>query len=70
MGRYNPGLSARLSAGASSGSVVRVALGIEDVAVDAEIGHGIVFVPWVLVFLELIRGSSLSFAFDGIASGD
>jgi hypothetical protein len=47
-----------------------VALGIENVVVDTEIGDEIILVPWVLVFLELIRSSSLSFAFDGVASGD
>jgi len=47
-----------------------VALGVEDIVVGTEVGYEVILVPWVLVFLELIRSSGLSFAFDGIASGD
>jgi len=51
-------------------SVHMVALGVEDIVVGTEVGYEVILVPWVLVFLELIRSSGLSFAFDGIASGD
>lgn len=69
MGGYNPGLSAVAGLAVRASELV-VALGIEDIVVDTEVGYEVILVPWVLVFLELIRSSSLGFALDGVAGGD
>jgi len=63
-------LSAPLGVFAGGCSVCGIGVRIDDVVVYAKVGHKVVLVPLVLVFLELIRSSSLSFAFNRVASGD
>jgi len=65
----NPWLSTVATRAIGGGSGV-VALGIEDIAINTEVRDGVILVPFVLVFLELIRSSSLSFALYGSAGGD
>jgi len=55
---------------AGSRGALGVALGIEDIVVNTKVGNKVIFLPWVLVLLQLAGSGGLSLAFDGVASGD
>ena len=63
----NPWLSTPWWTLARCSGIYMVWLRVNNIFIDTKVWNKIVFLPWILILLELSWGSSLGFAFNGVA---
>jgi len=63
----NPWLSAPFRTLARGSGSHMVGLRVKNVLIDTKVWNKVVFLPWILILLELSWSSSLGFAFNGVA---